>query len=103
MSEFCCANCLSRDAIAQCGHSCGVALYCGQECANAHYATHKLECIEARARGRGRGRGRDKVHKVMKEFKEGKLHSGSKNGPVVTNEKQALAIALAEARKKERK
>lgn len=40
-----------------------------------------------------------KVEKVMKEFKEGKLHSGSKKGPEVKNRKQAVAIALNEARK----
>jgi hypothetical protein len=40
-----------------------------------------------------------KVGKVMREFKEGTLHSG-KNGPVVTDRKQAMAIALSEARKK---
>jgi uncharacterized protein DUF6496 len=40
-----------------------------------------------------------KVHKVMHEFKEGKLHSGSKKGPEVTGRKQAIAIALSEARK----
>lgn len=40
-----------------------------------------------------------KVKKVMKEFKEGKLHSGSKKGPEVKNPKQAIAIALSEARK----
>ena len=44
-------------------------------------------------------KGQKKVHKVMKEMKEGKLHSGSKKGPVVTNPKQAVAIALSEARK----
>ncbi len=40
-----------------------------------------------------------KVKKVMDEYKEGKLHSGSKKGPEVTNRKQAVAIALSEARK----
>lgn len=40
-----------------------------------------------------------KVKKVMKEFKEGELHSGSKKGPVVTNPKQGIAIALSEAKK----
>ncbi len=40
-----------------------------------------------------------KIEKVMHEWKEGKLHSGSKKGPEVTNKKQALAIALSEARK----
>ena len=38
-----------------------------------------------------------KVQKVMKEFKQGKLHSGSKKGPVVKSRKQAVAIALSEA------
>jgi len=42
---------------------------------------------------------KDKVEKVMKEFKEGKLHSGSKKGPKVDNRKQAIAIALSEAKK----
>jgi hypothetical protein len=38
-----------------------------------------------------------KVKKVMKEFKAGTLHSGSKKGPVVKSKKQAVAIALSEA------
>lgn len=38
-----------------------------------------------------------KVGKVMKEFKLGKLRSGSKSGPKVKNPKQAMAIALNEA------
>jgi len=41
-----------------------------------------------------------KISKVMKEYKEGKLHSGSKKGPKVKSKKQAIAIALSEARKK---
>jgi uncharacterized protein DUF6496 len=41
-----------------------------------------------------------KIKKVMKEFSEGKLHSGSKKGPEVTDKKQALAIGYSEARKK---
>lgn len=40
-----------------------------------------------------------KVQKVMREYKEGKLHSGSKKGPLVKNREQAVAIALSEARK----
>jgi hypothetical protein len=40
-----------------------------------------------------------KVAKVMREYKAGKLHSGSKKGPMVKNPKQAMAIALSEARK----
>lgn len=38
-----------------------------------------------------------KVGVVMKEFKEGTLHSG-KGGKVVKNPKQAIAIALSQAR-----
>jgi hypothetical protein len=44
-------------------------------------------------------KGKTKVKKVMDEWKEGKLHSGSKKGPIVKNQKQAVAIALSEARK----
>lgn len=39
-----------------------------------------------------------KIAKVMHEFKEGMLRSGGKKK--VTNRKQAIAIALSEARKK---
>ena len=39
----------------------------------------------------------------MHEFKKGKLHSGSKHGKIVTSRKQAIAIALSEARKHEKK
>jgi len=42
-------------------------------------------------------KGKRKVHKVMKEHKEGKLKSGS--GKKVKSRKQAVAIALSEARK----
>lgn len=40
-----------------------------------------------------------KIKKVMHEMHEGKLHSGSKKGPIVKNPKQAIAIGLSEARK----
>jgi len=36
----------------------------------------------------------------MGEYKRGKLHSGSKSGPKVKSRKQAIAIAMSEARKK---
>lgn len=39
-----------------------------------------------------------KIGKVMHEWKTGTLHSG-KGGPVVKNQKQAIAIALSEARR----
>lgn len=41
-----------------------------------------------------------KIHRVMHEFKEKELHSGSKHGPEVKSRKQAIAIAMSEARKK---
>jgi hypothetical protein len=41
--------------------------------------------------------GQRKVSKVMHEFKEGVLKSGS--GKKVTSRKQAVAVALSEARK----
>lgn len=43
-----------------------------------------------------------KVATVMREFKAGKLHSGT-SGKVVKNRKQAVAIALSEGRKAARK
>ena len=41
--------------------------------------------------------GQKKVAKVMREYKKGKLHSG-KSKKVVKNPKQAIAIALSEAK-----
>ena len=43
-----------------------------------------------------------KVAKVMGEFKSGTLHSGKK-GPVVKSKKQAIAIALSEAKMAKKK
>ena len=45
------------------------------------------------------GKKEGKVEKVLHEYKEGELHSGSKKGPKVKSRKQAIAIALSEARK----
>lgn len=39
------------------------------------------------------------VKEEMHNYKHGNLHSG-KGGPVVKNKKQAVAIALSEARRK---
>lgn len=44
--------------------------------------------------------GKKKIKKVMHEFKEHELHSGSKKGPIVKKPKQAIAIALSESRRK---
>jgi hypothetical protein len=40
-----------------------------------------------------------KIEDVLKEGYEGKLHSGNKKGPIVTDPKQMKAIALSESRK----
>jgi hypothetical protein len=42
-----------------------------------------------------------KIRKVMREYKEGTLHSGKK-GPVVKNPKQAIAIAISESKRKKK-
>ena len=43
-------------------------------------------------------KGKDaKFRKVMGEFGKGKLRSGSKKGPKVTDQKQAVAIAFSES------
>lgn len=36
---------------------------------------------------------------VFKKFAAGKLHSGSKKGPIVKNRSQAIAIKMSEERK----
>jgi hypothetical protein len=46
--------------------------------------------------------GTKKIGKVMGEYKAGTLNSGSKTGPVVTNRKQAVAIAMSEAKMPQR-
>ena len=46
---------------------------------------------------------RSKIDTVMREYKKGKLHSGSKEGPKVKGRKQAIAIALSEERKAKKK
>lgn len=51
----------------------------------------------SRSSSRSGSKGRAKVHRVMKEHKQGKLKSGS--GKKVKSRKQAVAIALNEARK----
>jgi len=51
---------------------------------------------------RGERTAKNKITKVMREYKEGTLHSG-KGGPVVKNRKQAVAIALSEANKAKKK
>jgi len=52
---------------------------------------------------KGKEKRKLKVKKVMDEFKHGKLHSGSKEGPVVTNPKQAVAISMSESGQSKKK
>jgi hypothetical protein len=43
---------------------------------------------------------KNKIKTVLREFRAGDLTSGSKKGPKVKDKKQAIAIALSEAKKK---
>jgi len=43
------------------------------------------------------------VKTEMKKFKEGKLHSGSKKGPIVKDKAQAIAISLSESGQSKKK
>lgn len=54
-------------------------------------ATTKSSSAKSSSKGKG------KIEKVMHEFKEGELESG-KSGKKVKSRKQAVAIALSEAR-----
>lgn len=60
---------------------------------------HGIDKYEIQSEFRNKPKHNGKIAKVLHEFKEGKLHSGSKKGREVTNRKQAIAIALSEARK----
>lgn len=40
---------------------------------------------------------------TIREFKKGKLHSGSQKGPKVTSKDQAIAIGLSQQRKSGKK
>lgn len=42
---------------------------------------------------------KEKIKTTLREGYSGKLHSGSKKGPVVTNPEQMKAIALSESRR----
>jgi hypothetical protein len=84
-----CHNCDRETAFSQCG-ACNSAYYCDKTCQVEHYPEHQLVCKKVNYAKR---------NKVMKEFREGKLHAGSKKGPIVTDEKQAWAIAYSESSK----
>lgn len=63
----------------------------------------KMLKVKASPKKKKAQKSKGKVERVMHEYKEGALHSGSKEGPVVKNPKQAIAIALSEARKSKKK
>jgi hypothetical protein len=46
--------------------------------------------------------GREKVRQTMHEYRHGTLRSGSKSGPKVKSRRQAVAIALDQARREKR-
>ena len=59
----------------------------------AHFVVHASNILAQHTKA-------EKQHVVkteMKKFSQGDLHSGSKQGPVVTNPKQATAIAMSES------
>ena len=58
--------------------------------------------MSAKRSRRGTSPSGKKVGVVMHEWGQGKLHSGSKKGPIVKSQKQAIAIALSEQRKANR-
>lgn len=66
-------------------------------------AEKRHEKKESKAHEKKESKGEKKFGKVMREFKDKSLHSGSKKGPKVTNPKQAVAIAYSEARRTHKK
>lgn len=65
---------------------------------NGEGPMNKPAMVAKYAKGGHVKKGEQKIGRVMTEFTEGKLHSGSKEGPKVKSTKQAVAIALNEAR-----
>lgn len=58
------------------------------------YVGHKVDQVLGK---KASSRQKTKVKATMDEWKAGTLHSGSKSGPVVDDQKQAVAIALEQA------
>lgn len=63
-----------------------------------NWAMNHPNKLGAGAKKRRKLSGPNKIHAVMGEFKWGTLHSGS--GGIVTNRKQAIAIAFSEAHRR---
>ena len=66
------------------------------------HCKHEMKKEMPKSKKKETSREKSKIEKVMKEGKSGKLHSGSKKGPIVTNPKQMIAIALSESRKRKK-
>lgn len=62
-------------------------------------AKKKHESKEKKGPEKKESRGHEKFEKVMREYKHGELHSGSKKGPKVKSLSQARAIAFSEDRR----
>jgi hypothetical protein len=69
-----------------------------KEKAEKIYKKHEREEKREKGKKKEMPKKKGKVARVMKEYSENKLHSGSKTGPKVTSKAQAIAIALSEAR-----
>jgi len=69
----------------------------GAVTAQEHTPRSIIGVINLRGKTMKMTKAQKKVGKVMGEYKSGKLHSGA-GGKVVKNPKQAIAIALSEAK-----
>lgn len=63
------------------------------------YKKAESEKKESKKHEKAESKAEEKFEKVMREFKEDTLHSGSKRGPKVKSPKQAVAIAFSEKKR----
>ena len=68
-------------------------VYCNKMARKMH--SHKKKKLTKYLKRHNRGKSfNNKISHVMHEYGEGKLHSHSKSGPIVTDRRQALAIGI---------